>query len=75
MNSKTGAVDPSTHARSDTSLGRADRASAGGVVGEGREAAAARAQLNRLMGELQDVRKQLSISEYSNFGGTPHDFA
>ena len=58
MNSKTGAVDPSTHARSDTSLGRADRASAGGVVGEGREAAAARAQLNRLMGELQDVRKQ-----------------
>ncbi len=58
MNSKTGAVDPSTHARSDTSLGRADRASAGGVVGEGREVAAARAQLNRLMGELQDVRKQ-----------------
>lgn len=58
MNSKTGAVDPSTHARSDTSLGRADGASAGGVVGEGREAAAARAQLNRLMGELQDVRKQ-----------------
>lgn len=58
MNSKTGAVDPSTHARSDTSLGRADRASAGGVVGEGHEAAAARAQLNRLMGELQDVRKQ-----------------
>jgi len=58
MNSKTGAVDPSTQARSDTSLGRADRASAGGLVGEGREAAAARAQLNRLMGELQDVRKQ-----------------
>lgn len=58
MNSKTGAVDPSTYARSDTSLGRADRASAGGVVGEGREVAAARAQLNRLMGELQDVRKQ-----------------
>lgn len=58
MNSKTGAVDSSTHARSDMALGGADRAAAGGVVGEGREAAAARAQLNRLMGELQDVRKQ-----------------
>ena len=71
MNSKTGAVDPSTHARSDTSLGRADRASAGGVVGEGREAAAARAQLNRLMGELQDVRKQpisfINLKEFESW--------
>ncbi len=58
MNSKTGAVDSSIHAEPAASLERADRAFAGGVAGEGREAAAARAQLNRLMGELQDVRKQ-----------------
>jgi len=58
MNSKTGAADSSIHADSTAAFAGAHTASAGGVVGEGREAAAARAQLNRLMGELQDVRKQ-----------------
>lgn len=58
MNSKTGAVDPSTHAESPAALARVDNPSADAAAVEARESAAARAQLNRLMVELQDVRKQ-----------------
>ena len=58
MNSKTGAVDPSTHAEPTAAPACTDTPAVGGVAVEARESAAARAQLNRLMVELQDVRKQ-----------------